>query len=79
MALSHTGLFYEGALDMKLHITNEVHSAELVMIISYPASLSRIIIVLLKTLRFIIENLTKKMNKRNAAQRKPKEDSHFLI
>ena len=44
---------------MKSYITNEARSAELVMIISYPESPSRII-VLLKTLRHIIENLKKK-------------------
>ena len=44
---------------MKLYITNEARSASLVMIISYPASPSRII-VLLKTLQHIIENLKKK-------------------
>ena len=43
--------------------TNEVHSPELVMIISYPASPSRII-VLLKTLRHIIENLKKKSERK---------------
>ena len=37
-------------------MTNEARSSELVMIISYPASTSGII-VLLKTLRQIIENL----------------------
>ena len=39
------------------------------MIISYPASLSRII-VLLKTLQHIIENLKKKVKDRNAARGK---------
>ena len=38
------------------------------MIISYPASPSRII-VLLKTLRHIIDNLKKKVKERNAAFR----------
>ena len=41
---------------MKLYITNEARSAELAVIISYPASPSRIIF-LLKTLGDIIENL----------------------
>ena len=44
---------------MKWHITNEASRAELVMIISYPAGPSRKI-VLLKTLRHIIDNLKKK-------------------
>ena len=43
-------------------ITNSALRASLVMIISYPASPSRII-VLLKTLRHIIENLKKKKGK----------------
>ena len=50
-----------------IYMTNEGRSAELVMIISYPASPSRII-VLLKTLRHIIENLKEKSERyRNAA------------
>ena len=52
-------LFYEGALDMKWYMTNVARSAELVVIISYPASPSRII-VLLKTLRHKTDNLKKK-------------------
>ena len=48
---------------MKWYITNEARSAELVMIISYPASPSRIC-VLLKTLRHIIENLKKKSERK---------------
>ena len=48
---------------MKLYITNEARSAELVMIISFPASPSRII-VLLKTLRYIIQNLNKKRERK---------------
>ena len=51
--------------DMKWYITNEARSAELVMIISYPASPSRII-VLLKTLRHIIENLKKKSERKES-------------
>ena len=47
-------------------ITNEALRALLVIIISYPASPSRIII-LLKTLRHTIENLKKKVKDRNAA------------
>ena len=39
-----------------IYITNEARSAELDMIISYPASPSRVI-VLLKTLRHIIQPL----------------------
>ena len=46
------------------------------MIISYPASPSRII-VLLKTLRHIIDNLKKKVKEMNAALEKPKERNHF--
>ena len=37
-------LFYEGALDMEWYVTNEARRAELFMIISYPASPSRIIV-----------------------------------
>ena len=48
---------------MKWYITNEAPSAELIMIISYPASPSRII-VLLKTLRHIIDNLKKKSERK---------------
>ena len=44
-------------------ITNEARSAELVMIISYPVCPSRIV-VLLKTLQHIIENLKTKKNER---------------
>ena len=47
------------------------------MIISYPANPSRII-VLLKTLRHIIENLKKKVKERNAALKKT-ERKHFSI
>ena len=50
------------------YITNEARSAELVMIISYPASPSRII-VLLKTLRHIIENLKKKSERKERSFR----------
>ena len=48
---------------MKLYITNEARSAELVMIISYPASPIRII-VSLQNLRHIIDNLKKKKSER---------------
>ena len=53
---------------MKSYITNEAHSADLVMIISYPASPSRII-VLLKTLRHIIDNLKKKSERKERSFR----------
>ena len=53
---------------MKWYITNEARSAELVMIISYPASPSRII-VLLKSLRHIIENLKKKRERKERSFR----------
>ena len=49
-------------------MTNEARSAELVMIISYPASPSRII-VLLKTLRHIIEKLKKKSERKERSFR----------
>ena len=51
-----------------IYIINEARSAELVMIISYPASPSRII-VLLKTLRHIIENLKKKSERKERSFR----------
>ena len=51
-----------------IYLTNEACSAELVMIISYPASPSRII-VLLKTLRHIIENLKKKRERKECSFR----------
>ena len=57
-------------------ITNQARSAELVMIISYQASPSRII-VLLKTLRHIIENLKKKVKERNAASEKTERKKSF--
>ena len=64
---------------MKRYITNKARSAELAIIISYPASPSRII-VLLKTLRHIIENLKKKkIEKGTYLERKPKEKNHFSI
>ena len=61
-------LFYEGALDMKWYITNEAHSAQLVMIISYPAIPSRVI-VLLKTPRHVIDNLKKKSERKERSFR----------
>ena len=51
-----------------IYITNEARSAELVIIISYPASPSRII-VLLKTLRHIIESLKKKSERKERSCR----------
>ena len=51
-----------------IYITNETRSAELVMIISYPASPSRIN-VLLKTLRRIIDNLKKKSERTESSFR----------
>ena len=53
---------------MKRYITNDARSAELVMIISYPASPRRII-VLLKTLRHIIENLKEKNERKKRSFR----------
>ena len=47
------------------------------MIISYPASPSRII-VSLKTLRHIIDNLKKKMKERNAALEKTERKESFF-
>ena len=47
------------------------------MIISYPASPSRII-VLLKTLRHLIEDLKKKVKERNAALEKTERKKSFL-
>ena len=62
---------------MKCYITNEARSAELVMIIPYPASPSRMI-VLFKTLRHIIDNLKKKGKERNAALEKAeRKESSF--
>ena len=62
-----------------IYITNEARSAELVMIISYPASPSRII-VLLKTLRPRIENLNQKqMKERNVEKEKTVKWKHLLI
>ena len=48
------------------------------MIISYPASPSRII-VLLKTLRHIIDNLKKKVKEMNAALEKTERKKSFSI
>ena len=48
------------------------------MIISYPVSQSRII-VLLKTLRHRVESEEKKLKKGTLLQRKPKEKNHFSI
>ena len=48
------------------------------MTISYPASPSRII-VLLKTLRHIIENLKKKVKEMNAALEKTERKKSFSI
>ena len=62
---------------MKCYITNEARRAELVMIISYPASPSRIIF-LLKTLRHIIMNLKKKVKERNAALEKTERKESFF-
>ena len=42
-------LVYEGALDMKWWVTKEARSAELVIIILYPASPSRIIVFYVKS------------------------------
>ena len=75
--LLDTQLFYEGALDMKWYITNEARSAELVMIILYPASPSRII-VLLKTLRHIIENLKKKSERKERSYRENRKKESFV-
>ena len=58
-------------------MTIEARSAELVMIISCPASPSRII-VLLNTLRNIIENLKKKMKERNTASEKTERKEKFF-
>ena len=49
---------------MKWYITNEARSSKLVMIISYPASPSRIMMVLLKTQGHIIDNLKKKSERK---------------
>ena len=48
------------------------------MIISYPASPSRII-VLLKTLRHIIKNLKKKVKEGNAALEKTERKESFFL
>ena len=61
-----------------IYVTNEARSAELVMIISYPASPSRII-VLLETLRHIVENLKKKVEDRNAAIGKAEKRNRLSI
>jgi len=62
---------------MKSYITNEAHSADLVVIISYPASPSRII-VLLKTLRHIIDNLKKKSERKERSFRENRrKENHF--
>ena len=58
---------------MKRYITNEAPSTELVMVVSYPASLSRII-VLLKTLRHIIENLKKKRERKERTFRENRKN-----
>lgn len=60
---------------MKRKIINKKRSAELLMIISYPASLCRIIVYcfITKTQRHIIWNLNKKFKERNAAIEKKKE------
>ena len=52
--------------------------AELVIIISYPASPRRII-VLLKTLRQKIDNRKKKVKERNAALEKTKRKESFFL
>ena len=51
-----------------IYITNEARSTELVMIISYPASPISIIVVL-KTLRHIIENLERKSKRKERSFR----------
>ena len=48
------------------------------MIISYPASPSRVI-VLLKTLRHVIDNLKKKVKERNAALENTERKESFSI
>ena len=58
-------------------MTNEAYSAELAIIISYPASPSRII-VLLKTLRHITESLKKKMKEKNVASEKTERKESFF-
>ena len=60
-----------------MYETNEARSAELVMIISYPASPSRII-VLLKTLRHIIENLKKKSERYQRTYRESRKKESFV-
>ena len=62
---------------MKWYVINKARRAELVMIISYPASPSRII-VLLKTLPLIIDNLKKKEKERNTALEKTESKESFL-
>ena len=63
---------------MKWYITNEAHSADLVMIISYPASPSRII-VLLKTLRHIIDNLKKKSERKERSFREKRRKGIIFL
>lgn len=58
-------------------MANEAHSADLVMIISYPASPGKII-VLLKTLRHIIDNLKKKSERKERSFRENRrKENHF--
>ena len=70
-------LFYAGALYI-IYITNEARSAELIMIISYPASPSRII-VSLKTIRHITDNLTKKVKEMNTALEETEREKSISI
>ena len=62
---------------MKWYVTNEARSGELFMIISYPASPSRIIVIL-KTPQYIIENLKKEKKEKNAASEKTEEKESFF-
>ena len=55
-----------------MYITNEARSTELVMIILYPASPSRII-VLLKSLRHINENLKEKSERKERSFRESRK------
>ena len=63
---------------MKWYITNEARSAELVMIISYPANPIRII-VSLKTLRHIIHNLKKKSERKECSFRENRKKGIIFL
>ena len=70
-----TIVILRGRAGYEMIITNEARSAELVMIISYPASPSRIIVLLI---RHIIENLKEKMKERNVASEKTERKESFF-